>query len=182
MALVVGVLTRAELPYMVIGGLANLVWGEPRTTTDIDITVDVHEFGLTQFSKLVAEIGEPLPENPIAFAERTRVMPVRTHQGVIVDFVLATLPFERDAIERATIHEIESVEIKVCTPEDLILHKIVSTRARDHEDIVGVLKRQGDRLDMVRLDQVIQGFAEDLAEPEIAERFQQAKRAAGRHR
>ena len=34
-------LDRLGLPYMVIGGVANLVWGEPRTTQDVDVTVSV---------------------------------------------------------------------------------------------------------------------------------------------
>ena len=33
------VLEGGGIPYMVIGGLANAVWGEPRATLDIDITV-----------------------------------------------------------------------------------------------------------------------------------------------
>jgi hypothetical protein len=32
-------LSEHGIPYMVIGGLANAVWGEPRTTLDIDVTV-----------------------------------------------------------------------------------------------------------------------------------------------
>ena len=31
-------LDRLEVPYMIIGGMANAVWGEPRATVDIDAT------------------------------------------------------------------------------------------------------------------------------------------------
>ena len=34
---------RRHTPYMVIGGLANVVWGEPRATLDVDVTVWVDE-------------------------------------------------------------------------------------------------------------------------------------------
>ncbi len=32
-------LERNGVPYMVIGGIGAMVWGEPRSTVDIDITV-----------------------------------------------------------------------------------------------------------------------------------------------
>lgn len=38
---VMSVLEELGLPYMLIGGMANLVWGEARTTQDIDLTVHV---------------------------------------------------------------------------------------------------------------------------------------------
>lgn len=178
LARVTQVLARERIPYMVIGGFANLVWGEPRTTIDLDITLDLEAFGVTRFVGLVAELGEHIVEDPLSFAERTRVMPVRTKEGITVDFILATLPFERAAIARAVPVEVEGMKVIVCTADDLILHKIVSTRARDHEDVVGVLRRQEGRLDIRRLDQIVEGLAADLAEPEIAERFRQAKHAA----
>ena len=28
-----------KIPYMVIGGFANIIWGEPRATIDIDVTI-----------------------------------------------------------------------------------------------------------------------------------------------
>lgn len=36
-----GSLDRHKIPYMVIGGQAVLVYGEPRLTRDIDVTVGV---------------------------------------------------------------------------------------------------------------------------------------------
>lgn len=91
---------------------------------------------------------------------------------------LLRLPYERDAIARAVPIQIEGEKVSVCTPEDLILHKIVSTRARDHEDVVGVLKRQAGGLNIDWLDLIVESPARDLDEPEIADRFRQAKRAA----
>jgi hypothetical protein len=39
-------LDERRLPYMVIGGFANLHWGVERFTRDIDITVEVTDEGL----------------------------------------------------------------------------------------------------------------------------------------
>ena len=33
-------LKEAHVPYMIIGGLANAIWGYPRSTLDIDVTIN----------------------------------------------------------------------------------------------------------------------------------------------
>ncbi|MBI2116442.1 MAG: hypothetical protein HYT85_15360 [candidate division NC10 bacterium] len=37
--------------------------------------------------------------------------------------------------------------IRVCSPEDLVIYKLASTRLRDHEDAASIIRRQGDKLD-----------------------------------
>jgi len=49
MTAVVEVATALEslkIDYMVVGGIANAVWGEPRATIDVDVTVVVETPGL----------------------------------------------------------------------------------------------------------------------------------------
>ena len=38
------------------------------------------------------------------------------------------------------------VTIRVGSPEDLIIYKLISTRLRDHEDAQGVIRRQSSNL------------------------------------
>src|SRR5512136_3089290 len=38
---VIGVLERLGIPYMVVGGFAAILYGEPRLTIDVDIVVDM---------------------------------------------------------------------------------------------------------------------------------------------
>ncbi len=175
----VSLLDEAGLPYMVIGGFATLIWGEPRATTDVDLTVDAHALGTDAFAALAARLGSPLVDDPAAFAARNRVLPVRTPEGIEVDLILATLPFELGAIDRAATIDVEGTPVRVVTPEDLILHKVVSERARDLEDVVGVLRRQRDRLDLEALDAMVDALVADLQDPAIAGRYRQAKRSAG---
>lgn len=120
----------------------------------------------------------PLVENPLACAHLNRVLPVRT-PDTVVDFVLATIPFEIEAISRAVRTKIGNVEARVCTAQDLIIHKIVSERPRDHEDVVGVLKRSRGYLALKELDAVLEGLARDLERPAIAQRYRSAKESAG---
>jgi hypothetical protein len=45
---------------------------------------------------------EPLPDDPRAFAERTYVLPmIEPKSRLRIDFILSSLPYERQAIQRA---------------------------------------------------------------------------------
>jgi hypothetical protein len=39
------------------------------------------------------------------------------------------------------------IKLHLCSPEDLIIYKLISTRLRDHEDARSVIRRQGNSLD-----------------------------------
>ena len=40
---IVTVFESLHIDYMVVGGIANAVWGEPRATVDVDVTIAVNE-------------------------------------------------------------------------------------------------------------------------------------------
>jgi len=121
---------------------------------DVDLTADASAFGTNALAELAERIGVPMVPEPARFAARNRVLPVRTPESVEVDLNLATSPFEHDAIARAETVDVEGTPIRVVAPEDLVVLRIVSERARDQDD----------------------GELDDLA---LAERYANAKRAAG---
>jgi hypothetical protein len=173
---VVELLEGRGVPYMVIGGFANLQWGEPRTTLDLDITVAADD---PELVALAGAAGTVLVEDPSGFLARTRVLPVRLADGTRVDLIAATLPYEIDAIGRARAVEVSGRRVRVCAPEDLVIHKILSERPRDIDDVAGVLRRQGRALDIAFLDSAVEGLSRDLANPAILERYRAAKARAG---
>jgi hypothetical protein len=64
-----------------------------------------------------------------------------------LDLLLADTPYDVQAIRRGQSVEVEpGATICVCSPEDLVIYKLVSTRLRDHEDAASVVRRQGDKL------------------------------------
>jgi len=136
-------LASAGIPYMVIGGQAVLLHGQPRATLDIDITlgVDVEAFGRVLDAAGKIGLG-PIPEDPEAFARRTMVLPAKDRDsGIRVDFIFSFLPYERQAIGRATTVSIDGVSVRFASVEDLVIHKIFAGRPRDLEDVRGVLVR-----------------------------------------
>lgn len=176
LAEVAGRLEERGLPYMVIGGMANLQWGEPRTTQDLDITVAVEDSDLIQAA---GELGSILVDHAPEFLARTRVLPIALREGTRVDLIVATLPYEIEAIRRARPVPIGDRTISVCSPEDLVLHKILSERPKDLTDVVGILRRQGDAIDFGFLDPLVDDLSRELSRPEIADRYREAKSTAG---
>ena len=128
-----------RVPYMVIGGFANLYWGRPRLTQDVDVKIAAAE---STWVELVANLRKQfslLVGDALAFLRETRVIPLETRGGVHVDLVLAGLPYEEEAIRRAVSMDIGGKAIRICTAEDLIIHKIISDRIRDRDDVEGVI-------------------------------------------
>jgi hypothetical protein len=69
-------LEQQGIPYMVIGGQAMLLYGEPRLTKDIDITLGVGPDRLAEVLGLVARFGwKTLAESPAKFVKETMVLP-----------------------------------------------------------------------------------------------------------
>jgi hypothetical protein len=165
------VLEEQGLPYMLIGGMANLVWGEARTTQDIDITVQVVPAALPGAITRLTRFFRALPENPTAFVEQTRVLPVVTANGIRADIIFAELPYQEEAILRARPITLGNTVVQVCSPEDLIIHKIISERPKDLDDVKGVIRTQGSRLDRAYMDPLVFGLAADLERPEIRQYY-----------
>lgn len=165
-------LDRLKLPYMLIGGQAVLVHGEPRLTRDLDVTLAVDTDKLPELLSLLDELGwPPLPENPKEFVEQTLVLPCEDPvTGIRMDFIFGLTRYEQDAVSRAGIHEIQGVPVRFATAEDLIIHKVLAGRPRDIEDVEGVLAKNRN-LDFLRIREALSEFEQELGLP-LVETFE----------
>jgi hypothetical protein len=175
-------LKAAGVPYMVIGGAANLVWGEPRLTRDVDATVQCDIARLSDLLAALAPAFLPRCQDPEAFVRQTRVLPLSYVDGIPVDLIFAGISYERAAIQRARRVRVGAAWVRIATAEDLIVHKAISSRSRDYEDVTGIIRRQGPNLDRQYLDPLIRGLAADLERPDIWERYERAWVEAGTSR
>jgi len=156
-------LDTERIPYMLIGGFAVLVWGEPRLTRDVDCTIWVESERFETTVETIVKAFQSRVGKPVEFTTSTRVLPI-VIAGVPTDVIFAALPYERDAIERARPIAIGSQSVAVCAPEDLIIHKIISTRQRDREDVESVFKKQHSQMDFAYLDARVEELAIALAD------------------
>lgn len=161
------VLEERRIPYMLIGGIANLVWGEPRATFDVDATVLVEEAAWPALLQDLRKTFHILPKQPLEFLRETHVLPVESDQDVRIDLIWATTPYEHQAIARATLEQVAGQQVLVCRPEDLIIHKIISNRPKDRDDVQAVIRQQGPRLDRRYLTKMVGELSKALDQPEL---------------
>jgi len=137
-------LQKKNIPYMIIGGQALHLYGEPRLTKDIDITVGITKERKKDILHIAKKIKLKTLVNDIDdFVEKTMVIPlVQEKSGIRVDFIFSYTPYERQAIERARVVVIDKEKVFYASPEDVIIHKIFAGRERDIEDVRKILLKQ----------------------------------------
>jgi len=152
-------LDRAEIPYMIIGGQAVLLYGEPRLTRDIDITLGVNIDQLESLLTVARELSlRILPEDAAAFVRQTMVLPALDEPtGIRVDFIFSFTPYESEAIRRANRIKILDQEVSFAAVEDLIIHKIFAGRPRDIEDVRTMILRNSS-MDVPYIEKWLMAF------------------------
>lgn len=134
-------LERDGISYMVIGGQAVLIYGEPRFTRDIDITLGIDTDQAERIRGLARELTlEPTEGMTEDFVKRNALLTVEDNEtGITVDFIFSFLPYERQAIERAKRITLGAANIRFATVEDTIIHKLFAGRPLDIEDVKSIV-------------------------------------------
>ncbi len=134
-------LNNLRIPYMVIGGQAVLLYGEPRLTRDIDITLGVGTGGLEDIKGAVKRLAlRILVKDAEGFVQKTMVLPVMDDEtGIRADFIFSFSPYERQAIKRAIGVKFADATVMFASLEDVVIHKVIAGRPRDIEDVRSIL-------------------------------------------
>jgi len=130
---VIDVLERLQIPYMVVGGFAAILHGEPRMTIDVDIIVDMQPLYISQF---VAAF--PLPNYYVSaegirdsLRRRYPFNVIQSTTGAKVDVVpLPYDPFSRAAFQRRKplVYNAAGHTAQFITAEDVIVAKLIAHR------------------------------------------------------
>ena len=153
---------------VIIGGVAASLLGTPRFTVDLDAVLLL---SLEDIPRLLAEAAkqgiEPRVSDPIAFAHRSRVLLMRHHaSGTDIDLSLGVLPFEVEMVQRSRLVDIGSIQLRLPTPEDLIIMKAVAHRLKDLTDIQSIAANHPN-LDKDRIQFWVEQFGKALELPDL---------------
>lgn len=154
---------------VVIGGIAASVLGNARYTEDLDAMFLLSIQDVPQFLEEAKQEGiEPRIEDVVAFARKSRVLLLRhVITGTFIDISLGVLPFEQEVVERSSVQEFDdSLQVRLPTPEDLIIMKAIARRSKDLEDI-RILADKYTNLDLARIEHWVKDFAEILETPDL---------------
>ncbi len=133
---------------IVIGGIAVSVWGEPRLTRDIDMKIHANRGDTDRLLDLLSSDYTSLLTDPRQALRKQAMLFLQDRSGTRLDLLLADTPYDVIAIQRGRQVEVQpGLSLRMCTPEDLILYKLISTRQRDYDDVRGVIRRQDNNLD-----------------------------------
>jgi len=174
-------LIDAGIPSIVIGGVAVAAWGEPRVTRDVDLKILLDRRGSTRLLELLAKDYQFLVSDPYKALREQAMVFVQDTLGTRLDLLLADTPYDVIAINRGREEEIQpGVTIRLCSPEDLILYKLISTRARDHEDARSVIRRQGDILEDDYIIEWLKQFEQALDDSTLVAEYRRLRIGSGR--
>ena len=174
-SLVADYLTRIGVSYVIGGSFASSVHGEPRSTNDIDMVVDLRE---TDIDPFIDAAGSTCYVSRDAIAEAVSTggafNVIHMPSAVKVDiFVAGFDDFDRVRLQRrlsvAFASATDSVTLFVDTAEDTILRKLEwyrrggETSERQWRDVVGIINTQLPRLDRDHMrDWAVKLGVEDL--------------------
>ena len=177
-------LNKSNLPYMVTGSIASIIYGEPRMTHDIDLVL---ELGADQIQKFInlfppEEFYCP-PENAI----KTEVArKTRGHFNIIhhkTGFKADIYPIGQDQLHKWAMRQRKKIEFEQCNiwiapPEYVIIRKLQYYReggsSKHLSDINRMLEISGDDIDKSALKRMV-------AEYNLSDEWRKAERggAAG---
>ncbi|HUK57176.1 MAG TPA: nucleotidyl transferase AbiEii/AbiGii toxin family protein [Nitrospiria bacterium] len=144
-----------RIPYMIVGGIAVSIWTAPRATVDLDFVIGLNEETLPSFIKSAAEAGlvvfDPKPMEFKKVKLLRMFLKGTESQLLMLDFILADDEYKRESLKRAVVLKWEEQEIKVASPEDVILLKLLSGRGQDRVDVENIIQMQKTSLDRTYL-------------------------------
>ncbi|MEK6705234.1 MAG: nucleotidyl transferase AbiEii/AbiGii toxin family protein [Bdellovibrionota bacterium] len=148
--LVIKKLESAGIPYMVVGSIASMAYGEPRLTHDMDLVIDLPPQDADKFEELFTLDQFYCPPNEVIRTEvvhRGQFNLIHHDSGLKVDVVIRKMtPHAKEEFtRRQRIPLWEGVEVFVASPEDVILKKLDFLRQGGSEkhitDIRGILSQ-----------------------------------------
>ena len=159
------------------GGLALAAYGEPRETRDADFAVEALAGDVA--AKALTSIGV----RPVLALDRARfggllISRITLAEGGgraglnVVDFIEPrSTRFAAGALERAVIGALRGVPIRVLSPEDFVLFKLLSTRDRDLEDAGTVLRAADLPFDRSFIDAEAVRLAAEIPDHDVVGRL-----------
>lgn len=150
--------------YIVGGSLASSIYGIPRATQDVDLVADVrfsHVDAITSALQSEFYVDADMIRDAIKRRASFNVIHLATMFKADV-FIFQGDSWSREEMARARTEQLDLAEgkatIRFASPEDTLLHKMIWYKLgnqisdRQWNDILGVLKVQGEALDQEYLE------------------------------
>lgn len=146
-------LNENNVPHVVVGGWAAIAWGRQRTTFDIDLIIDHNKIDLSSFVRFLKKIDMLIEREDIEIAIKEK-----SHSSIIyspkpslrVNLKGVYTIEDKEAILTSKKINITNTTINICSPENLIAHKLKFGSDRYIEDalIVFLVQKSEKNIDL----------------------------------
>lgn len=159
---VVKMLEALRFPYLIVGGMATGVLGEPRLTHDVDVIAGFKSENTEQVLKKAREEGFLFNEREVRKNIQEKGTFRLEYQKLWVDLIIASTELEQSAFKRGKRVKVLGVEANFPSPEDFILFKLIPGRPKDLLDVESVILRHRDKLDRAYLERWAQQISDEM--------------------
>ncbi len=147
---------RLRLRWYVFGAQAVNVYGFPRATADLDLTIDLPDGLKPAFLAALKAAGFTVRFSDPGFVTTTRVLPVVHRASALpIDLVLAGPGLEQLFLEELHIEKIGRREIPFLSVQNLIVTKLLAGRPKVLEDVRELLVRHDSTLEHARVEALL---------------------------
>ncbi|MFX1513282.1 MAG: nucleotidyltransferase [Promethearchaeota archaeon] len=155
--LVVDYLEDKGVDYVIVGGIAVIAWGRPRTTQDIDLIVDHQQLDVKDFANFLRNNDFFADEEDLqmAFSEHSHATILDKKSLIRIDLVGVYSTDQRNTLKHRQTQVLGDKTIYIDSPESLIAHKLLFGSEQDFQDALAVYTRNEENLNFVRLTTLI---------------------------
>ena len=157
------------------GGLTLGMYGEPRETRDADLAVASvdPEVARAALDAIGVMVVTAFANVKFGGCDVSRLSLLGGGQLNTVDLVRPrSARYGAAMMARVLRGTLRGQELRVVSPEDFVILKVLATRERDLEDARSVVEKQRARLDRSLLEAEIAQLADELADHDIRGRFE----------
>jgi hypothetical protein len=152
---------EAGLQYALIGGMAVNAWVVPRFTADIDFVVEAEPVAVRAAEERLLSAGfRYLRRQDAGGASGPDFIRMQQDAtGAVIDLQAAKTPFQTAIVARAVL---DPSGVRIATPEDLIVLKLIAGRSRDQRDLAELLALSGLDWRYIEREAMVWGLGDRL--------------------
>lgn len=181
-ALAIAEALRLEgVDHALYGGLLLAAYGEARETKDADLAVARAEgaavAGLLE-QRLEIRCRAAFERRAFGGLLVSRITLIEADELNTLDLVEPKDPrYAARALGRAATSTLRGREIRVLTPEDFVIFKLLSTRELDRRDAASVVRSLGAELDVESVDREVEALAAAVPDHPVREHWARLRRS-----